>query len=462
MPLASLVQVPFIALLGPTAIASALPFAIAGAFAAPIAWLIGRDAGAGRHVALGAGILTAVPGLSLMYMTQPDNFSLYQPLVAGSLLLAARGLRRRPRAFALAGLLAGLATLSRNDGVLVLGALGLAFLWDRVGAWRSGGARTPRVPLAAAIGALTLFALAVTPWYLRQLATFGQLSPSTASGKVLFIRDISEWNSITIPASLDHLLGMGIGPLLMTRLGGLIAAITIFSILIGVVALVPFMVGGAWRRRRDVTFGPFFAFAFLLFAFSTLVSAVHVPGGTFIHSAVGLAPHAYVLALEGVVGFVAFLGARRSGWNVDKAAPVFTWALVGFTVLAAIGGALSVQRTWSDKRDRMDAVTATLEAQGAGPNDRLMSTDASGYRYAAGRPGVVLVNDPLETVEAVARAYGIRWLILERADGVASMVPVFEGTVDPVWLGAPVTPDGQERTRVFPVCVDAADTRCAP
>jgi len=35
-----------------------------------------------------------------------------------------------------------------------------------------------------------------------------------ASGKVLFIRDIGEWNSITIPASLDHLLGMGIGPLI--------------------------------------------------------------------------------------------------------------------------------------------------------------------------------------------------------------------------------------------------------
>ena len=116
---------------------------------------------------------------------------------------------------------------------------------------------------------------------------------------MLFIRDISEWNSITIPATLDHLLGMGIGPLLLTRVGGLVAAAFIFSILIGVLVFVPFMVIGAWRRRRDALFGPFLGYAVLLFAFSAIVSAVHVPGGTFIHSAVALAPQGYVLALEG-------------------------------------------------------------------------------------------------------------------------------------------------------------------
>ncbi len=48
MPLASIVQVPFIWLLGPTAFASSLPFALIGATAAPLAWAIGRDAGVSR------------------------------------------------------------------------------------------------------------------------------------------------------------------------------------------------------------------------------------------------------------------------------------------------------------------------------------------------------------------------------------------------------------------------------
>ncbi len=137
MPLASLVQVPFLLLFGEVAWASALPFALIGATAAPLTWAIARDAGARRSVAIGAGFLVAIPVLSLTYMVQPDNFSLFQPLVAAALWMGARGLRGSPRSFVLAGLLAGIATLSRNDGLLVLGALGIAFAWDRWRAWRA-------------------------------------------------------------------------------------------------------------------------------------------------------------------------------------------------------------------------------------------------------------------------------------------------------------------------------------
>src|SRR5690242_13677103 len=113
MPLASLVQVPFLALGGGSAFAAALPFALIGSLAAPLAWAIGREAGARPLVSVGAGVLTAFPALSFPFMAQTDNFSLYQPLVAGALLLGARGLKGHPRSFAVAGLLVGLATLAR-------------------------------------------------------------------------------------------------------------------------------------------------------------------------------------------------------------------------------------------------------------------------------------------------------------------------------------------------------------
>jgi len=413
-------------------------------------------------VGIGAGVLTALPALSFVYMVQPDNFSLYQPLVAGALFFAARGLRGSGRAFALAGLLAGIATLSRNDGVLVMAVLGAAFLWDRLRTRISFGAdgpRAARVSLAAALGAGALFALTVAPWYLRQIAVFGSLSPSTASGKVLFIRNIGEWNSITTPANLDHLLGMGLGPLLLTRIGGFVAGAFIFSVLVGVLVLVPFMLVGVWQRRRDVTFGPWFGYATLLFAFSALVSAVHVPGGTFIHSAVALAPHGYVLALLGITACVAWAARRRPGWDAATAQRVFVTAAVGFGVLASVVGGLTVHKGWDAKRERMEAVAAALDAAGAPMSDRLMSIDASGYRYWTGRGGVVLVNDPIETVEAVARAYGVRWLILEPGDSVPAARSILVDGDRPAWVGpATLTRDD---VSVYPVCLDAADTRCA-
>ena len=205
MPLASIVQVPFLALFGERPWASAAPFALIGALAAPLTW---ADRARRRRPPLVVRSAPACsppfPLLSAVYMVQPDNFSLFQPLVAG------RAVARRPRpqgvrraSFAAAGLLAGLATLSRNDGLLVLAALGLAFAWDRWRAWRSAGARRARAsrsgPPSACVG---LFLLVMAPWWLRQLEVFGSLSPSTASGRVLFIRDIAEWNSITTPATL--------------------------------------------------------------------------------------------------------------------------------------------------------------------------------------------------------------------------------------------------------------------
>jgi hypothetical protein len=464
MPLASFVQVPFILLLGPTAFASALPFAIAGAFVAPLTWAIARDAGAATRVAMGAGILAAVPVIATPFMAQPDNFGLYQPLVAGALWLAARGLKGNARAYAGAGLLVGVATLARNDGVLVGAVVGLAFFWDRGRAFRSDGTRRPAIPVWAAFACAGLFLLVVAPWFARQLAVFGSLSPSTASGKVLFIRNIGEWNSITTPATLPYLLGQGLGPLLASRVGGLLAGVTIFSVMVGGIFLVPFMLAGGWARRRAVDFGPYFGYVVALFAFSTLVSAVHVPGGTFIHSAIALAPHAYILALEGIAVVVAWVAARRP-WNAAQATRLFTGVAVAFGLALAAFGVSSAQGSWSAYRGTFLAVDAALVAAGAPASDRVMSIDTSGTWYWTGHGGVVLVNDPLDTVAEVASAYDIRWLVIRRQDSVPSVGPVLDGQVRPPWLGSPVLetgPAGRRDLVVLPVCTRADDTRCTP
>jgi hypothetical protein len=457
MPLASLVQLPFMALLGAVPWASALPFALIGATAAPLTWAMARDAGARATIAVGAGILVAIPVLTATFMVQPDNFSLYQPLVLGALWMGARGLKGSPRSFVLAGLLAGIATLSRNDGLLVLAALGMAFLWDRWRGWRAASAseaplRRPVIPVWAAVSCVALFVAVMAPWWLRQLSVFGSLSPSTASGKVFFIRDIGEWNSITTPATLDHLLGMGIGPLLLSRIGGFIAAAMIYVTLVAGFVLAPFMVVGAWLRRRSIDFGPFFGYGFLLFAFSTIVSAIHVPGGTFIHSAVALAPHSYVLALEGIAAAVAWLAARRPTWNEASATRVFTGAAIVFAVGTAVFGTAFVHTAWAANRDRYLRVGDALTAAGAAPDDRVMSIDAAGTKYWTGHGGVVLVNDPLDTIHDVARAYDIRWLVLDRQDSVESVAPILDGAQPPAWLGSPILTEGQPtRLAVYPV-----------
>src|SRR5215207_5130173 len=137
LPLASFIQAPFVSVLGPTALANALPGLLIGSLAAPLVWFIARDAEARPTVALAAGIITAIPGAVTAFLVQPENFAILHPLVAATLWLTARGLKGDGRSFALAGLLAGLATLARNDGALLAGAMALVWLADRLRLLRS-------------------------------------------------------------------------------------------------------------------------------------------------------------------------------------------------------------------------------------------------------------------------------------------------------------------------------------
>jgi len=132
---------------------------------------------------------------------------------------------------------------------------------------------------------------------------------------------------------------------------------------------------------------------------------------------------------------------------------------VTFGVIAAVVGSFAVHQGWSAKRDRMAAVTAALDAAAVPATDRVMSIDASGTRYWTGRGGVVLVNDPITTVEKVAAAYSIRWLILEQGETVEAAAAILGGGPLPGWLGPPLLdlPD----VKVYPVCTAGGDPRCS-
>jgi hypothetical protein len=473
MPLASIVQLPTMWLLGPTPLASAIPFLLLGALAAPLTWFVAREFGASDRVALAAAVAVAIPAAAAIYMSQPDNFSLYQPLGLAALWLAARGLRGHRVSFALAGLMVGLATLARNDGVLIGAAVGLAFFWDRWRSWRSKGGRPPNIPWRYAFACAGLFAIVMAPWYLRQLAVFGSFSPSSTSGRLLLIANYDQLNSVTSDTSLGAFLGQGIGPLLTSRVLGLVSAIEIYSVLACSVLLVPFVVVGAWARRRSIDFGPFFIYFALLFAASALLFAVHVPYGTFLHSAVALVPFTFILGMEGVVIVVTWVARHRRGWEEGRAARMFLVAAVATVILNAGAFAVLVSTSWNSERDGIVAAGQAIDAAGARSSDLVMSADPAGIEYYTGRGGVMTPEDSLDVIHHVADVYGVRWLVLQRSQIVAAMAPVLEAKGRPAWIGPPIfslpydgpktgdpAADAAPAVAVYPVCTTAADTRC--
>jgi 4-amino-4-deoxy-L-arabinose transferase-like glycosyltransferase len=473
MPLAAILQLPTMWLLGPTALASAIPFIVIGSLAAPLTWLLAREIGCSSRVALAAGIAVAVPAAATLFMAQPDTLSIFQPLGTAALWLAARGLRGKRWSFALAGLLVGLATLTRNDGVLLGGAVGLAFCWDRWRTWRSKGTRHPAIPWRYAVACFGLFLLAVGPWYLRQLAVFGSISPSSTSGRILFIQTYEQLDSVTSDTSLSGFLSQGIGPLLQSRVLGLVSALQIYFVIAIPIVLAPFALIGGWARRRSVDFGPFFVYAILLFAASGLLFAVHVPYGTFLHSAVAMVPFTFILVFEGTVIAARWAARHRPTWTEDGATRLFlVSALAAVAINAAAFTAMGIP-SWNADRDNMLAAGYALDLAAAPASDLVLSADPGGIEYFTGHGGVVTPNDSLEVIGEVAADYDIRWLVIERAHIVTPLIPVLEGQVRPVWLGAPMyvipytgprsgdaASDNAPTLAVYPVCTRPGDTRC--
>jgi hypothetical protein len=472
LPLASFLQAPFVSLLGPTAIANAIPGVLIGSLAAPLTWLIARDAGARPIVCVAAGVISAIPGVVAPFMVQPENFAILHPLVAATLWLTARGLKGDGRSFAIAGLLAGLATLARNDGILLAGAIGLVWLGDRVRAWRARRGRRAwshvddREPISilAGVAALILFFVVMGPWWARQLAVFGSISPTSSSGAALWIRQISEWNSITADPSPANFFAQGWGPILASRLQGFVDALGNFWVMIASIVLLPFLVIGAIARRSSKDFGPWFVYTFIAFAGATILYPLHVPGGAFIHTAIGLASHAAILSIEGVLIFVSWIAGRRRRWEEGSAGSFFVWGIVALVVASAVIFTPSVYAGWNASRQPRIALAAELDRIGVLRTDRLLSIDAAGMKYWTGRPGVVTPDDPIDVIESVAKAYKTPWLVVERNDAARALGPVLAGTRPP-WIGPPVftvpsSDGGLPTLALFPLCLGQDVSAC--
>ena len=465
MPLAEVIQVPAILLLGPTTLAAGLPFWLIGAVAAPLTYWIGLDAGLDRVAAGAAGALSAIPAGLTPFFAQPDNFGPFMVLGGASLWLCARGMRGDRWAFAAGGMLVGLATLARADGALL--GVPFAFAWARE---LLTGRRVIGWP--AALACAGLFMVVTGPWLYRQVEAFGTALPG--SGRLLWLTDYQQLFSFGNRPTLDAWLAQGPGWIISTRLGGLLAAGGLLALLPLATVLTPFALIGAWVRRTDRAFWPALVYALALFGAMGLLFAIVVPHGTFIHSAPAVLPHTYVLVMVGVVTAVRWVARRRPRWQPATATRLFIGAAV---VIAFISGGLqtvTTLREWANVRAIETALTQPLSHAPIG--ERFMAADPGAINYLTGRQGMVTPADDLPAIEAAMRAYDVRWLLLERRSIVPALQPVLAGTTRPNWMSRPIAVVPGDRDAIasagpleqpmpegalFAICFDTADTRCS-
>jgi hypothetical protein len=392
-----------------------LPFWLLAGLLPALAYAISMRLAGERWQAWAAGLLTAWGGYYAAYLSQPSTFAPYA--WAGGLalfllgLIGARALSGRlpgPTLWLGAGLAAGVAHLTRADGVLLLFVgLGLwLFVWRprRIAAGAAAGAwRGPALLLAG-------YLLVMGGWLIRNWLVIGR-PLSAAGGQSLFLTSYEDLFAYGRASTLETFLDSGLRSILRVRWFGLSSAVQTVVAVPGLIFLFPFMVVGglaAWRdAARRAFLQPMAWYALGLFVAMSLVLPLPGARGSLFHSSVALWPWTTALAPLGVARAVEWVAARRAHWRPARAKRVFTalFVVLALGLTAAISQARSAAPNEGDLYRRAAALIP--------PEAVIMVGNPPAYYYHTGRPALSVPNESPETVLAAADRYGATYLLLD-------------------------------------------------
>jgi len=253
------------------------------------------------------------------------------------------------------------------------------------------------------------YAAVMSPWLVHNWATTDRLL-STAGAKTLFLTTYDDLYSFGKVLNLPAYLAWGAKNILRSKLDGLGANLVTLVAVDGLVFLAPLALTGFWLRRRDRLYQMAALYGVALYLVMSLVFTFPGMRGGMFHSSAALLPFIFAAAMVGLDAAIDWVAARRATWNAAVARRVFACGLVVGAVLfsGVIYG--SRIRNWN----QADAVYKLIGARLAIESSPVvMVNDPPGYFYHAGQPAVAIPNGDVDTLLAVARRYGARWVALD-------------------------------------------------
>jgi hypothetical protein len=425
MPLTSLFIYLSFSVLGPTYRAAQLPSILLSSLLPALAYLvahrtslaIARDKPArARHHGLCAGLLAIFGGFYTAYWVSPDNFALFAVVGALCLLALERAWAPGPASdgptwSVIAGLCAGLAHLTRADGVLLIltGLLAGIYSLVRLVARRATRKQTQRAIVNLSL-LLACYLIVMIPWFGRNLRVIGR-PLSTAGLKTVWLTDYDDLFSYGKPLTLHTYLDWGWSNIARSKLRALWLNAQTVLFCGWMIALAPFGLLGAWRLRRQPAFRLVGLYAVLLYLAMSLVFTFPGWRGGMLHSTTALLPTLYAAAMEGLDLFVHWMARRRRTWQPRQAKRILSLGLI--LLALALSAWLYV-----DDLDRFtsphlyDQVVAWM-AENTPHGTSVMVNDPALLYYHSRRPSLAIPNADLDTVLTVMDRYDTPYLLLD-------------------------------------------------
>ena len=414
MPLASIVAALGMWLTGQTTYASArLFFFLIAALVPPITAALAYTFSQRRDLAITSGILAIFSVFSAPFVGVTDNFGLFM-LFGGLYFLLVTQLINDPsrtRNWFFLGLLSGLMTLSRSDGLLWLGLTFLFALRNLQLATRTPPSAFRLLP--SVFLALFGFLIIMSPWYARNLNVYGTLMAPGGS-RALWLENYDQ--TFIYPAAQltkESFLAYGWDKILADRMWALNMNLQSGFAAHGGIILFPFIIAGIIYYRKDDRV-KLAGFAWLiLFFVMTFLFPFAGARGAFFHAGAALQPMWWTLAPLGLEAIL--LSLRKRGIGNDQNRVVFRSALVMVAMILTfyVVYLRIFKLGWGETDADYPAVEQFLIDNGIKNEDTVIVRNAPGYYLQTGRSAITIPYGNQQTILEVADQFDAQYLVLE-------------------------------------------------
>jgi hypothetical protein len=412
-PLASIVAALGMWLTGNITYASArIFFIMIAGLVPPLTAILAFKFSKNRRLALISAALALFSVYHAPFLGVTDNFGIY--ILLGALFfIVITHLMELKTGFIywlMLGILAGLMTLARSDGILWLG-LTVAFSYlfapkDSFIALIVSILRNSAVALAG-------FLMVMTPWYLRNINAYGSLVAPGGS-RVLWL-DNYDQTFIYPPAqlNLNYFLSLGFKEIFKVRMWALSINLQSAFAAHGGIILFPFIILGIIYFRRDIRVR-LAALAWLILFFAmTFIFPFAGARGAFFHAGAALQPIWWTLAPLGLDHLLDSL--RKRGWGNDQTRLIFQSSLVmiAFILTVFVVYTRLIRLGWGEGEAKYPLIEQFLLKKGIRSKDIVIVRNAPGYYLETRRSAISIPYGGEQAIMEVARQFGAHYLVIE-------------------------------------------------
>jgi hypothetical protein len=417
MPLASIISAMGMWLTGQTTYGSArLFFLLIAALIPPLTAALAYTFSQRRDLAIASGVLAIFSVYHAPFVGVTDNFSLFM-LFGGLYFIFVTQLIQDPtrtRNWFLLGLLAGLMTLSRSDGLLWL-ALTLLFAIRHFRSSTFNLRPSTFIPhLSSFILIIFGFLLIMSPWYARNLSVYGTIMAPGGS-RALWLANYDQ-TFVYPPTELtkESFLALGWDHIIADRMWALSNNLQSGFAAHGGIILFPFIVAGIIYYWKDERVKLVSLAWLILFFVMTFIFPFAGARGAFFHAGAALQPMWWSLAPLGLESIL--LSLRKRGIGNDQNRVVFRSALIMVAMILTVYVVYLRLFTlgWGEGEDASyPVIEQFLVENGIEDSDIVIVRNAPGYYLETGRSAISIPYGGEQAILDAANQFNADYLVLE-------------------------------------------------